>query len=226
VPETAAAKGGARATAPPRRPSPGERGGAPGERTSVYGPDEYRREYLAYDDWGAIRIALERHGRPSSRERIAELAERKAEFFEASMDAVPFHRGARELVESLRAEVPLAIASGARREEIERMLRGAGLREAFVAVVGADDVTRGKPDPEPYLTALAALAPRAAGLAPVECLVFEDSVPGIAAARAAGMKVVGVAHTYPAAKLTLAHQVVDSLHGLGAPEVRALFERC
>jgi HAD superfamily hydrolase (TIGR01509 family) len=188
--------------------------------------EEYLREYVAYDDRGSIRIALERHGRPSSPDRIKAVAAVKAEAFERLMAEVPFYPGARELVRGLAAEMPLAIASGARRAEIERILRAGGLRDAFAAVVGADDVTRTKPDPEPYLAAHALIAPLAPALAAAECLVFEDTLVGIAAGRAAGMKVVGVAQTYPASKLTLAHQVVPSLEGLGVAEVRALFARC
>jgi beta-phosphoglucomutase len=188
--------------------------------------DEYRREYLAYDDWESIRIALERHGQAYAARRVEALAERKAAVFDALLSEVPFYDGARELVSSLAAVVPLAIASGARRDEIERILRAGGLREAFGAVVGADDVTRSKPDPEPYLLAVARLSIRSAGLEPKHCLAFEDSGPGIAAARGAGLKVVGVAHTYPPAALGLAHRVVDSLHGLDAAGARALFEAC
>jgi beta-phosphoglucomutase len=189
-------------------------------------PDEYLVEYVAYDDRGSIRIALERHGRPVSPDRIGVLAAAKAEAFERLIAEIPFYPGARELVRGLAAQMPVAIASGARRTEIERILAAGGLREAFSAVVGADDVSRTKPDPEPYLAAFEQIAPRVPGLTPADCLVFEDTLPGIASARAAGMKVVGVAQTYPAGKLGLAHQVVPSLAGLGVAEVRAIFERC
>jgi HAD superfamily hydrolase (TIGR01509 family) len=188
--------------------------------------EEYLREYVAYDDRGSIRIALERHGRPVAPERVRDVAGRKAEAFELLMAEVPFYPGARALVQGLAAEMPVAIASGARREEIERILRAAGLRDAFAAVVGADDVSRTKPDPEPYLAAFERIAPRVPGLSPGECLVFEDTIPGIAAARAAGMKVIGVAQTYPAGKLGLAHRVVPALDGLDVAEVRAIFQQC
>lgn len=188
--------------------------------------EEYLREYVAYDDRGSIRIAFERHGRGASPERVAATAVVKAVAFERLMAQVPFYPGARDLVRGLAAEMPVAIASGARRGEIERILAAAGLRDAFSAVVGADDVERTKPHPEPYLAAFHLLAPMAPGLSPGDCLVFEDTIPGIAAGRAAGMKVVGVAQTYPSGKLGLAHQVVPSLEGLGVAEVRAIFERC
>jgi beta-phosphoglucomutase len=185
--------------------------------------EEYGRFYLAYADREGIRIALERHGIPFDAARVEALARRKAEVFEALIPSVPFFPGARELVRSLAAEVPLAIASGALRREIEAILTVGRLRDAFAAIVGADDVSRGKPDPEPYLTALSRLARRTPGLAPEDCLVFEDSMAGIVSARAAGMRVVAVAHTYPAGRLTAAHHVVDGLAALQPAALRGLF---
>jgi HAD superfamily hydrolase (TIGR01509 family) len=186
--------------------------------------EEYLRTYLAYDDREALRIALEHHGRSPRLDQVDALARRKAELFEEKMAKIPFFPGARELVQSLAEEVPLAIASGALRAEIEAILEAGGLRSAFMTIVGADDVARGKPDPEPYLTAMQRLAPRAPGLRPEHCLVVEDSMPGIAAGLAAGMKVMAVAHSYPPAKLKAAHRVVDSLAGVSARELRGLFE--
>jgi beta-phosphoglucomutase-like phosphatase (HAD superfamily) len=91
-------------------------------------------------------------------------------------------------------------------------------------VVGVDDVLRTKPNPEPYLTAMTRLTPKAPGLEPAQCLAFEDSVPGIFSAKAAGMKVVAVANSYPAEKLAVAHRVVTTLEGLERCGLAALFE--
>lgn len=184
--------------------------------------DEYRKTYLAYDDRGAIRLALERHGVRWDGERVESIARRKARDFERLLPGVPFFAGARELVEALAAEMAVGIASGALRSEIEGILRAGGLLGAFATIVGADDVQRGKPDPEPYLTAMQRLRHRAPDLQPAECLVFEDSVPGILAARAAGMTVIGVTNSYPATKLAAAHHVVDSLAGLEPGMLRTL----
>ncbi len=175
---------------------------------------EYLSTYLAYDDRGAIRIALERHEVPFDRERIEAIARQKARDFEQLLPRVPFFPGAKELVRSLAAEVPVAIASGALHGEIESILKAGGLIDAFTAIVGADDVSRGKPHPEPYLTAMARVNGHEPGLRPEDCLVFEDSMPGIASGRAAGMKVVAVTNSYPAERLGLAHKIVASLEGL------------
>jgi beta-phosphoglucomutase len=91
-------------------------------------------------------------------------------------------------------------------------------------VVGVDDVTRTKPNPEPYLTAMGRLTRDAPDLVPAQCLAIEDSVPGILSARTAGMKVVAVTNSYPAGKLTMAHRVVATLEGLGDDGLDELFE--
>jgi beta-phosphoglucomutase-like phosphatase (HAD superfamily) len=183
---------------------------------------EYVREYLAYDDRGAIRSALERHGHAWDGERVERIARRKAELFEELLPSVGWFPGARELVRALASETPLAIASGALRAEIEAILDAGGLRGAFSAIVGAGDVANGKPHPEPYLRAMRALRGVAAGLQPAECVVIEDSMPGIAAARAAGMTVVAVTNSYPAERLTAAQHVVDSLERVSPASLRAL----
>jgi len=185
--------------------------------------EEYLQVYLAYDDREAIRLALERHGEdpaPARRERIEA---RKVDIFARMIPEIPVFDGARDLVRALEQDMPLAIASGARHDEVDAILRGVGLRDAFQVIVGAEDAERTKPDPAPYVEAARRLAARTGGLAPEECVAFEDSMPGIASALGAGMKVVGVAHSYPAEKLRAAHRVVDSLVGLDAGALRRLF---
>jgi beta-phosphoglucomutase len=188
--------------------------------------EEYARVYLAYDDRGALRRALEEHGASWDLDRLDVIARRKAGIFEAMLADIPLFPGVRELLSSLALEVPVAIASGALRSEIESILAGAGLRGLFRAVVGADDVTQGKPHPEPYLTAMDRIAASASapGLKPEECVVVEDSPPGIAAALAAGMKVVAVSNSYPPPALAAAHRVVESLAGVRPSDLRTLFE--
>lgn len=186
--------------------------------------EEYAREYLAYTDREAIRLALERHGDSCDLERVDRLAQRKAGLFAALLPEVPFFSGAKELVRELAAGLPLAIASGALHGEIEAALSGGGIREAFSAIVGADDVAHGKPDPEPFRAAAMMLRWAVPGLRPGECLAIEDSMPGIAAALAAGMRVVAVTNSYPAEKLGAAHCVVESLDELSLFRLSALFE--
>jgi len=184
---------------------------------------EYLQVYLAYDDREAIRLALEHHGESADPVRRERIEARKVETFARLIPGIPVFEGVRDLVRALGAEMPLAIASGARHDEVDAILRGVGLRDAFEVIVGAEDAERTKPDPAPYLEAARRLAARVPGLAPADCIAFEDSMPGIASALVAGMKVVGVAHSYPAEKLRAAHRVVDSLVGLDAGTLRGLF---
>ena len=110
------------------------------------------------------------------------------------LDRFDFHAaifpGVKALVEELSRTVPLAVASGALRQEIETILQTAGLLNYFRAIVSAEDVQQGKPEPEIFINALAALnAARgdAAAIAPTECVVIEDSKEGVRGARRAGM---------------------------------------
>ena len=183
---------------------------------------EYLESYVAYDDREALRIAFERHGRPADPGSVERAARLKAKQFAGLIGQVELLPGVRELIGSLRAEVPLAIASGALTAEIEQILGAVGLREAFEAIVGADQVSRSKPDPAPYAEAVARLGGRVPGLGPGDCLAFEDSIAGIASAREAGLRVVAVANTFPPERLSTAHHVLDSLLGLDAAAARRL----
>ena len=83
-----------------------------------------------------------------------------------------------------------AIASSAPRQNVDVMLRALGLAAEFDALVGAEDVTAGKPDPQVFLAAAARL-----GVPPGRCIVVEDAAVGIEAARRAGMKSIGVSQS-------------------------------
>ena len=112
------------------------------------------------------------------------------------------------------ALVPCVIASSTHRENIACTLGLLGLESHFSAIVSAEDVTHGKPDPEVFL-----LAARKIDVPSSRCVVFEDAHVGIEAARAAGMKVVGVASTHPAESLQDADRVVSRLDELSVPEL-------
>ena len=113
----------------------------------------------------------------------------------------------------------LAICSGALRREIEAILQAAGLRHHFSMIVAADDVARGKPDPEGYLLALQRLQEKYQphpAILPAECLVIEDSLPGIEAGKDAGMTCLAVTTSVKGELLLQADAVVASLHEVNA----------
>lgn len=167
---------------------------------------DYYEHYVGYDDKGCFSTVLAAHGRSVSQAVIDDLIARKTRAF---LDQVKQHLvifpGVRELVRQAAARYRLAIASGALRHEIEFILDAAGIRKEFEHITSAEDVRRGKPDPEGFLHALASLnrsmPPGQSPLSAEECLVIEDTIPGIRAAHAAGMRVLAVANTHPLEEL-------------------------
>ena len=150
------------------------------------------------------------HGRPS-REAIAELAPELDADTEAALveereigdtDGVDALPGAAAM---LRAARPVAIVTSGGRRLAEARLRAAGLPRPEV-LVSVDSVSRGKPDPEPYL-----FAARRLGVAPGRCIVFEDAPAGIAAGKAAGMRVVALTTTVSVRELGEADRIVTNL---------------
>lgn len=99
--------------------------------------------------------------------------------------------GIREILTGLGG-TPMAVASNAEPANIEFVLEGAGIRGSFRSVVDGHFVERPKPDPEIYLKAAEFL-----GIKPENCIIFEDSIPGIRAAVASGARVVGLTTTLP-----------------------------
>lgn len=125
-----------------------------------------------------------------SAELVQELRRRTRAHIEAEdhHGLFPLRPGADELVQALAAcELPLAVASSSRIAYVERQLQICRLRPHFQALAGGDEVARAKPDPAVYRLAADRL-----GVAPEHCLAFEDSIHGVQAARAAGMRVVMV----------------------------------
>ncbi|WP_375767849.1 HAD family phosphatase [Archangium gephyra] len=161
-------------------------------------------------------------GRPVPAEELARLSEQKESHYRAlyAPHLTPL-RGARELLVRLRdAGVRLAVASAGPRPNRAFVLDGLQLRPFFSQVIGAEDVTRGKPAPDLFLAAA-----RALGVDPAACVVFEDAVHGIHAARAAGMFAVGVATLTPADILrdAGAHWVTSDFASLPADVEELLF---
>jgi HAD superfamily hydrolase (TIGR01509 family) len=115
-----------------------------------------------------------------------------------------------ELLAAARsAELEVALVTSAPPVNIDFVLDGLHLRGAFDTVVGESEVRESKPDPEIYLLAASRL-----GAKPAECVVFEDSLAGIAAGRAAKMPVVGVTTTHSAKELHECAIVVPDFRGL------------
>lgn len=172
--------------------------------------DTYYRDYLGFDDRECFRFTFERMGKRYGGATLAEAIECKADYYErairASMTLVP---GAADFVRNASAEgLRLAVVSGALRREIDLVLGEAGLREYFHAVVAAEDVSACKPDPQGYDRARKALAVRRE-----RCLVIEDSLPGLAAAQAAGLRCIMLTTSHDRDLLEEAEVVWDDFAG-------------
>lgn len=186
--------------------------------------EEYYTRYVGFDDKGCFVAVLSAHGHPAPKDTIDALVARKARaYLEHIKRHVVIFPGVREFVGDAAGRCRLAIASGALRHEIEFILQEAGIRKEFEHITSAEDVTRGKPDPEAYLHALAALNQKRfteqPGLVAEDCLVIEDSIPGIRAAHAAGMKVLAVANTHTIQDLHEAEAVYASLAEVNLSEI-------
>jgi len=154
-------------------------------------------------------------GRALPDEEWRTLGDRKeALYLEIIRRNVPAMPGAVELVEALHGDgARLAVGSSGPPENIELCLRAMGIRRYFGVVVTGDDVTRGKPDPQVFL-----LASERLGIAPGLCVVVEDAVIGVEAAKRAGMRAVALTSSHPRDAFARADLVVDSLTEL-TPEL-------
>jgi HAD superfamily hydrolase (TIGR01509 family) len=161
----------------------------------------------------SARYYAERLGEPVARgpALVAEMRTLMKAELERNVDA---HPGAVELVRRLREldGVRVGLASNSSRELVDVALRVAGLEGAFDAIVTADDVTNAKPAPDVYLRACELL-----GVPPSEALALEDTAPGIAAAKAAGLTCIAVPQ-FAETDVSAADRVVSSLEDLLADD--------
>ena len=176
---------------------------------------EYFDRYLSLDDAGVFRAVLAHAGSAPDDEAVRALVAAKApRFFARFADAFRVFPGAEALVSRRASRGPIGIVSGALRAEIEFALDRMGVRSLFSFVVSAEDTPESKPHPAPYRRAAWELAETLGHRG--RALVIEDSVGGIASAKGAGLRCVGVAHSYDAEALVAAgaDAVAPDLAGL------------
>jgi HAD superfamily hydrolase (TIGR01509 family) len=164
---------------------------------------DYYAHYLGFDDVGAFEAIGRRHGTAWSDAQLGDLVARKAVRLEAlERDVSVLFPGAADAIRRASAAMPIAIASGARGDEIRRLLQREHLSACFTAIVAAEDTPVSKPAPDPYLRAVTLLAPACGGrLRSSDCVAIEDSHWGLESARAAGLHTVAVTNTYSAGEL-------------------------
>jgi beta-phosphoglucomutase len=186
-------------------------------------PDYYGK-YLGFDDVGAFEAIGRDGGAAFSGGQVAELVARKAmRLEELERDVSVLFPGAADAIRRASSAMPIAIASGARGDEIRRVLAREGLLECFAVIVAAEDTAVSKPAPDPYLRAVALLTPHTGGvLHASDCLAIEDSHWGLDSARAAGLRTVAVTNTYRASQLA-ADLIIPSLLDVDLTVFRQLF---
>lgn len=189
----------------------------------VFSYEQYLERYIGYDDRDLFRAIFAELDDPLSADRLRELIGAKAEAFARIVDqGVTAYPGAVELIHRAADAMPIAIVSGALRDDIDLILSGIGdgkLIERFASVVTADRVAASKPDPASYRMAVDELQ-----VEPNTCLAIEDTVAGIASAKTAGLRTLGVGQTHPIEQLTSAERTVASLAEVDLPGLRRWFD--
>lgn len=171
------------------------------------GREEYVERYLGYDDRDLfLAFAADSHRSLSPADVDALVADKARRYDRRLAAGTVLFDGAIEAVGRLGRQHRLAIASGSLHGEIAAILAANGLTGLIPVVIGADDVRRSKPAPDPYAAAVAAL-----GVPASQAVAIEDSRWGLLSARAAGLRTIGLTTSYSAEALEHADVV---LHGL------------
>jgi HAD superfamily hydrolase (TIGR01509 family) len=178
--------------------------------------DEYVRRYLAYDDPTCFRAFLCDVGYSFDEQLINELVseKRKLLYERSSTLSIATYPGVVDFVLEASKRYHLAVASGAARNEIMMVLNSLGIADCFRVVVSSEDVKHGKPHPEPFIKAMELLNDSLCltpPLSPTNCLVIEDSIHGVKAAKSARMWCLAVTNTYPKEMLCEADFIVERL---------------
>jgi beta-phosphoglucomutase len=186
---------------------------------------DYFAHYLGFDDVGMFQALGRDRGLPMPEARVTELVARKGERMQELMaSGSVLFPGVVAFIREAAVAVPVAIASGALRHEIEEILETAHLRPLFPVIVASGDTTESKPSPAPYRRAFEQLrAETGVSLDPRRSVAIEDSRWGLESARGAGLRCVGVTNSYPAHALPGAELIVGGLDSL---TLAALDELC
>ncbi len=191
------------------------------EENLLLKPGEYHKFCLGRSDYAGLEDILNQRGRYVNEGYLEQLIKRKTLAYQQQLESIeelPIYSDTVDFIDRVsQANLKMAVVTGAIRAEVELVLNKANLADYFQVIVAGDDVKASKPKPDGYLLAVDILNQQYIdiNLKPSECLVIEDTFPGIEAAKLAGMPVVGVAHTYPFHMLQrLANWCVDYLSDL------------
>lgn len=185
--------------------------------------------YLGYDDLDCFRAVFEDKNLPLEEDRIQDLAHRKAKYYQEHLEhQMILFPGVVDFITKAAEKYITAITSGALRKEIELVLETAKIHDKFKIIVSAEDVEHSKPHPQGFLRTLKRINQEARDssplIRPAECLVIEDSLAGVKAAKNAQMKCLAVLNTYPEEELKSAGAdlVIPSLKEYTIEEIERL----
>ncbi len=194
--------------------------------------EDYYKDYLGLTDLDLLNLLVNESLLKADAREIVNLAEQKKQVFEKLAKAEgSIIEGVRDFLQMLKQNnIPMAICSGALLTEIELILEEGRLRSFFEVIVSAEQVKKGKPNPEGLLLTLQKLnsnvIPAQAGIQnpilPNHCIVIEDSHWGLEAAKAAGMHTVAITNSYDADQLAMAEKVVTQLSELSIGDLQHL----
>lgn len=183
----------------------------------------YAEQLIGYDDRGCFETMLRESNRTVDDGIIKQLTAQKAAIY-GRMIAVRdvIYPGAADFVRRCADRFPLILVTGTLRHEAEAILGNSGLRKFFLDVIAAEDVAHGKPAPDGFLAGLGRLGfilrPHPSINAD-ECLVFEDTVAGVTAARAAGMHIAVFCQTATASQLADADLILPTIGQANLDEI-------
>lgn len=177
--------------------------------------EDYCEIYIGFDDRDAFREAYKANSKKVSSRDLKHLIQQKAEIFQSFIkkgEATPLP-GAVELIKSIPVRLPVALCSGALREDIDPIIKNLGIANSFSQIVTAEDTPKSKPHPAPYKLAIEKL-----GIDdPATAVAIEDTPAGIMSAKGAGLKVLAVTNSYDRNYLMEADAVTDSLENISRP---------
>lgn len=128
------------------------------------------------------------------------------------------YSGVIELIYTLAENFVLGLTSSSPRKEVDLIINSFEINHKFKVTISADDVKKGKPDPEPYL-----LTAKKLGFKPEECVVIEDSPNGIISAKSAGCYCIGVITTHKKENLKRADLIVDTVSEISSQVIQKMF---
>lgn len=186
---------------------------------------DYYDRFLGLSDQELLRVVNKEGKLSLSNQQFKKLLGEKANLFkEMAATEAGIIEGVPQFLNMLVGDkIPLAICSGSLLPEIETILKSAVLRSYFEVIVSAEQVEKGKPDPEGFLLALKLLNKKLhKSIKPENCVVIEDSRWGLEAAKAAGMQAVAITNTYTVEHLKPADKVIAHLSQLSLTDIHSL----